>query len=156
MQRLKEVTVCSYHEIDFLKALFSKNDDCYNGFQKNKIGFDKPNTNSITKMCVESQYIKLLGGGIPCIDKRQAHININLDPNQEACVKLRKYINIVDNWANSISTRKKLFGEMYDKYRFIPSIKKNEYGKMVFIKLKFDVTPEKNVYIFCQVLAHKG
>ena len=146
IQRLTEMTVCSYREIDFSKALFSKKIDCGGGFQENKIGFNKPNTNRITKMCVKSQYIKLFGGGIPRTgnfiinDKQRALINLNLDLNQEACVKLKKYVNIVDDWANSISTRKKLFGEMYDKYQFMPSIKKNEHGKMEFIKFKFNVT----------------
>ena len=53
-QRLTEMTVCSYHKIDFSKALFSKKIDCGGGFQENKIGFNKPNTNRITKMCVEN------------------------------------------------------------------------------------------------------
>ena len=150
VQRLKGMSVCSYHEIDFSKALLSKKIGSDGEFQKNKIGYNGLNTNCITKMCVKSQYIKLFGGGIPSIssyitsDRQRAYININLDLNQEACVNLKKYIDIADDWANSIFIRKKLFGKMHDKYHFTPSIKKNEHGKMDLIKLKLNVTISGN------------
>ena len=164
--------VYSYNEIDFSKTIipeFTCDDKSQkNEFtcEEKEIYYDDPNIKckSKSKIFVETGVIELISHNIfhsnantkmpynkycpktnaekMLIEKIHAYLNIGLDPSQTACAELRKFIKLADKWADSENTRRKLFGNLYNKYQFMPTIKKHklefkrEY-ELQFVKFRF-------------------
>ena len=140
----KPIPIYPYHKINFSKAIVSK---FTSNNQQNEIHYDDPNIDHKSKILVKSEPITLKSAGIPALDgfindRQRAYISIDLDPEQSACVKLKNYIKFVDNWADSVNTREKLFGKMHRKYEFIPSIKEKltkEKRNLEFVRFHLNV-----------------
>ena len=142
-----------------------------------------PVRNAETKILVQTEKIKITSHGIPQLDKedkddgfypddsKREFIKVPLDPEQPACVNLRKHLEGADAWAGSSAMRKKLFGKRADEYQYQPSIKtpqkpkndddddddkpkkgkgknvkggvqKKEYPIIDYVKMKFNVVTE--------------
>ena len=78
--------------------------------------------------------ITLIQYGIPRIDdfavksdEYRRFILIPLDPNQPACMKLRSILEKADEYFGSEEFKKKLFGNKYDNYKYIPCIKERQH-----------------------------
>lgn len=104
------------------------------------INYNDPVLQTKNKILVQSGHIKMTSGGIPPLDKdnpnqkgyypnnsKREFIKIPLDPEQDACIELRKHLEEADKWAGSEELRKKLFGNKYKKYVYTPCIKSPKY-----------------------------
>lgn len=125
----KVAPVYRYKEIDFSSAAVSElNKD---GMQPLAyINYNDPVRKAETKLLVQSGKIKLVAHGIPGLhdeyvkdDSAREFIKIPLDPQQAACVELRKFLEAVDEWAGSAEMRKTLFKGRADKYQYQSAIK---------------------------------
>lgn len=65
------------------------------------------------------------------------YIKIPLDPEQPACMELRKHLAAADEWAGSEKMRKRLFGKRADKYQYQPCIKYDNSKNAEYVKMKF-------------------
>lgn len=102
------------------------------------INYNDPDLNSPTKILVQTDKIKITSHGIPSLSKegdknnyyptddKREFIKVPLDPEQESCVKLRKFLEKVDEWAGSEEMRIKLFGKRASKYQYQKCIKSPE------------------------------
>ncbi|XWV26520.1 hypothetical protein QJ857_gp0547 [Tupanvirus soda lake] len=146
------------------------------------INYNDPVRNAQTKILVQTGKFKLTSHGIPQLDKegtedgyypddsKREFIKIPLDPDQPACVELRKHIQAADEWAGSEELKKKLFGKRAKEYQYQPSIKtpkkqtndddddddepkkgkgkgkdskpKKEYPIIDYVKMKFNVVSQ--------------
>ena len=106
------------------------------------INYNDPNLQSKNKILVQSGRIKMTSGGIPPLDKdnpnakgyypnnsKREFIKIPLDPEQDACIELRKHLEEADKWAGSEEMRKKLFGSGWKKYVYTPCIKSPKFDE---------------------------
>ena len=137
--------------------------------------------NSTVKLLVQSDKIKLTSHGIPSLSKpdsknnfysddtKREFIKIPLDPEQPACLRLRKFLEDVDEWAGSAEMKKKLFGKNSNKYMYQSCIKKpqaaeeddvvdkkkaknknedpdkkKKYPSMDYVKMKFNMEIKEN------------
>ena len=135
------------------------------------INYSDPVLNAETKILVQSGKFKVTGHGIPNLtdetskggnfypdDSKREFIKIPLDPEQPACVELRKHFEEADEWAGSDEMRNQLFGKRADKYEYQPCVKtpeprdnddddkksslkkfKKEYPIYSYIKMKFNM-----------------
>lgn len=102
------------------------------------INYNDPDLNAPTKILVQTDKIKITSHGIPSLSKegdknnyyptddKREFIKVPLDPEQESCVKLRKFLEKVDEWAGSEEMRIKLFGKRASKYQYQKCIKSPE------------------------------
>lgn len=148
------------------------------------INYDDSVRNAKTKILVQTGKIKLTSHGIPQLSKEgdinnyypndsvREFIKIPLDPEQLACVELRKHIEAADEWAGSTEMRKKLFGKKAVEYQYQSSIRtpkkcddddddkpkkgknsksdfneKKVYPIIDYVKMKFNVAVQDNVRI---------
>ena len=93
-----------------------------------------------------SGQIKMVGGGIPQLDSerkkttgketkgnfpddtKREFIKLPLDPEQPACVKLRNFMERVDEYFGSEEVRKKVFGANASKYEYLACIREPQEG----------------------------
>ena len=128
------VPVYKYNEIDFNNVQVSEPKKF--GRQKSSfIFYNDPKLNSETRILVQTDKIKLINHPIPRLDpegtangfypddSKREFIKISLDNEQKSCRKLRKNLEDIDAWANSLRIKKILFGNNYNDYIYQPCIK---------------------------------
>lgn len=136
------------------------------------INYNDPVRNMRTRILVQTGKIKLTSHGIPPLDRedsknhyypddsKREFIKIPLDPDQPACVDLKKFLEKVDSWAGSSEIRRRLFGKKEDKYEYQSCIKfplrrdddesndeksdnvKNDRSAVEYVKMKFNVVQQ--------------
>ncbi|MEM0354192.1 MAG: hypothetical protein QXW79_01285 [Thermoplasmata archaeon] len=165
------IPIYKYKDIDFSNIEVSELNK--EGTQPlSYISYNDPIRNMRTRILVQTGRIKLTSHGIPPLDRedsknhyypddsKREFIKIPLDPDQPACVELKKFLEKVDSWAGSSEIRRRLFGKKEDKYEYQSCIKiplrrdddesndekidnvKNERTSVEYVKMKFNVVQQ--------------
>lgn len=132
------------------------------------INYNDTKRNLKTRLLVQTDKIKLTYHGIPPLDEemrkrnpqmstmqeyipddsKREFIKIPLDPEQPACMNLRKHLEKADKWAGSNETKRKIFGKESDHYQYQPCIKcpesDDDKKKMEYVKMKFNIEINEN------------
>ena len=142
------VNIHRLHEINLSQIKLSARHDPKH-HQVIYINYFDTNRNILTKMVMQCDLIKLVRSNSPIIiDKddctKNGHmediIQIPIDPAQLNCSNLENFIKDIDQWAQSLETREKLFGPNSDLYTYESPLKSYE-GTYIkdFIQMQFNI-----------------
>lgn len=124
-----ESLVYKYDDINVKNILISDLKDvdnsklCYVNYKNTKKDLE-------TKVIIQTGDIKLTSHGVPSkhptyypTDDKRLLIKVPLDPEQEECVKLSKFLEKLDNYFGSTETTTKIFGKNAKKYSYKPCVR---------------------------------
>ncbi len=160
----KDLTI-NFTEFNPLGLVFTKleENDRSKGQKIAYVRYQNPKTGSEVSPFIQAPWIKLNAYGIPRIDDyhlddtKRCYIKVPVDLSLEESKKFGDVISQIDKYLDSKEMRQQLFGDNYNKYRYVsllripdeeekPKEGKKQYPKPPYMKLKLDTT-----YPDCQV-----
>ena len=162
--KIRDLTI-NFTEFNPLGLVFTKleENDRSKGQKIAYVRYQNPKTGGEVSPFIQAPWIKLSAYGIPRIDDyhlddtKRCYIKVPIDLSLEESKKFGDVISQIDKYLDSKEMRQQLFGDNYNKYRYVsllripdeeekPKEGKKQYPKPPYMKLKLDTTyPDSQV-----------